>query len=169
MQIQDYDVYEPVRPDRAQYRNMQNGNIISRRQYDNLVNSGAIPRHPDGAFYYTKRNKTFVNSNTIHTVISIEPRDLTSLWRVSTVNTSPNLPSNVSIAYRAIARLEVVSSRTGKIIAMDKVGLQTSFWNTRAGAWQEWQDLLDSVRKGEVYGQFSTFNITSFEVVLRAG
>lgn len=167
--INNYNLYEPVSPDRTRYVHVETGSTISRRQYNNLKSSGAIPYHPNGATQTTQRIINFSQSNTSHRIVSVEPANLTSLWRVATANSSPTLPANISVSFRAIGDLIFTAEPPNVGGIRQPIALQTSFWSTRAEAWREWIRLLQKMRSQQFYMGSVAFAVTELQVVFRTG
>lgn len=162
--IYDYNNFEPVTPERKQYIKFSTGEIISRRQYDNLVSSGAIPSHPNGALNQWKHVQYFNYSLTKHEVISAKSQDVSSLWRMATSNSPPVLPNRTSVAFRLLGDIGL---STGSQTVRKPIGLQTNYWSTRAEAWEEFKSLMQKVRSTSYYQAGVFYDVNQMEVIFR--
>ena len=162
--LYNYNVYEPVTPERKQYIHFPTGNIISRRQYDNLVSSGAIPNYPNGAISQWTNVNYFNNSLTEHRITAAKPQDISSLWRLGTANSPPTLPTRTSVAFRLLGDIGL---DTGTEIIRKPMGLQTNFWSTRAEAWEEFRLLMEKLRTTSYYQGGVFFDVKQVEFVMR--
>ncbi|MGB7444610.1 MAG: hypothetical protein WA919_26385 [Coleofasciculaceae cyanobacterium] len=145
------------------YTNPETGEDISRRRYDAKVANGTIAKNPNGSTSLNFKTTYFSESRTRHRIINSQLSNATSVRTMVTANKPIGaLPSGTSVAIRVSGTLtDTVGNQQQQVV------ISSRHWTTTNEVVDDYLDVLEQLRNGEVYGAAINFEGDYVEVVFR--